>query len=491
MPGGADGLQPLFEPRNVSIVGASGDPAKLGTRILGHILMGKFPGRVLPVHTKEKVLGLPTCPSIDRLPGDTDLLVLTIPAKGVPEALEQCASAGVRAAIVISSGFAEAGEAGLQREAASVARKHGLRFLGPNCMGLFSAPAGLNATLPPMFPASGDVSVLSQSGGVGTVTVEALGTRLVGCRFFASTGNEADVRAEDVLEYFAHDPGTRVVLGFVEGVREGRRFFEICRKLGKPFVLLKGGTSEAGVRAAASHTGSLAGSPEVFQAVLRQANVVGVEGVGDLVETGIAFSKQPRPNGKRVAIVTSGGGGGVVCADICTRYGLEMPPLPREVVERMSAFLPPYWSRNNPVDITADAVRDFTVYAKCAEAILACDAYDGLILVLLVGMIHKLPTKYEGREIPPGYPPLSAAADLLYAAELDLARRLGRLAPKHGKPVLSVCPMAPYSALDPKVRAVLSAMAQGGVTTHVSPEDAIGAFQRMEEWARRADRAPG
>lgn len=491
MPDAVEQLRPLFEPRNIAFLGASGDFAKLGTRILGHILMGKFPGGVHPVHSKEKVLGLAACPTIERLPRDVDLAILAIPARGVPEALENLGAAGVPAAIVISSGFAEAGEAALQEEAVSAARRTGVRFLGPNCMGVFSAPVRLHATLPPLFPAYGDVSVLSQSGGIGTVTVEGLGTRLVGCRFFASTGNEASVRTEDVLEYFARDPGTRVVLGFVEGVREGRRFYDLCRGLGKPFVLLKGGKSEAGRGAAASHTGSLAGSPEVFEAVFRQANVVLVDGVGDLLETGIAFAKQPLPRGKRVAVVTSGGGGGVVCADICARYGLDMPPLSPEVVARMSGFLPAYWSRNNPVDITADAVRDFLVYVKCAEALLASDACDGLVLVLLVGMIHKLTERYKGLDLPPGMPPPAAAGELLYAAELDLARRLGRLAPKYGKPVLSVCPMAPYSALDPKVRAILSAMAQGGVTTHVSPEDAIGAFQRMWMWAERSPRLPG
>ena len=387
-------LEPLFYPRAVAIVGASKSLVKIGSMTLLSMIAGGFEGGIYPINRKGgRIQGLKAYTEFKSMPDDADLLVVCVPAKAVPQVMEDGIDAGIGAAVIISSGFAEVGKEGkkLEDEVVRIARNGGIRFVGPNCMGLCSSPVKLFALMNMMMPISGDISFVSQSGTLGTVNMLIASNHGIGFNKFVSSGNEADLKAEDLIEYYANDEDTKMILSFIEGLRKGRKFFEVSRisTKKKPFIVLKAGVTKEGALAANSHTGSLAGSSIINDVAFKQAGVVKASNGSEMIELVKAFSLLEIPKGNRVGIVTGGGGAGVLAADACGKMGLEVPQLPDEIIDELSEFLPPFWSHGNPIDITASggiggsSGADFSVLTKCLEALLK---YDGIDCVICQGM---------------------------------------------------------------------------------------------------------
>jgi acetyltransferase len=359
-------LARLFAPQSIAVLGASRNPAKLGHRLLQNLKAEGYAGRIHPVNPGgEPILGLDTLTTIDALPDGVDLALISLPAPAVPAAVEALAARGVGAAVILSSGFGEVDDGGrdVQREMLATARAAGMRLVGPNCMGVYSAPSRLNGTyfwdLPRL---AGGIGVVSQSGAYGGLIFRHLGGRGLGVRHFLSIGNQSDVDVGEVIDYLADDPATTLIACFVEALRDGRRFVEAARRATslKPVVVLKGGRSDAGRRAAGSHTGSLAGTYDVYRAGFRRAGAVLAEETEeffDAVETLVA-SREPRPTTPAIAILTVSGGPAVVAADAAEPAGLIVPTLGADARSTLRALLPSFAAVGNPVDLTPQVAPD-------------------------------------------------------------------------------------------------------------------------------------
>jgi acyl-CoA synthetase (NDP forming) len=375
-------LDPFFNGKSLALIGASANPNKWGFRILANIVAGNFTGSIYPINPKGGTLfGLEIYPSLNKIPQSVDLAVITIPAEKVAMALEECARKGIRSVVVISSGFSETGEEGrlLEKQLALSAKDKGLHFIGPNTMGIFSAKTSLHALMPPVQPLRGGVSYVSQSGNVG---VQMLGwgmERGVGFSKFVSSGTEGNIPIENYLEYFASDPDTKVILAYLEGLKDGKQFLEVSRKaaLAKPVIMFKGGKTDAGSKAAQSHSGALASRYSLFKAACHQVGIVEVETTDGLLDCTSTFLHNPLPRGKRIAVLTRGGGWGVVAADACREWGLELPDLPDRVIEKLNQVLPAYWSHGNPIDMAATLNPE--ALPRCLETLIKEDFIDGII----------------------------------------------------------------------------------------------------------------
>lgn len=375
-------FEAFFKPQGIALVGASTNPNKWGFRVLTNMVAGGFKGPICPINPKGgTLLGLQLFPSLKVVPKSVNLAVITIPAPQVPQALEECAEQGIQSVVIISSGFSETGPAGrtLENKISRLARERGLHFIGPNTMGIFCAESRLHALMPPLQPLTGGVSYVSQSGNVGVQMLAWGKERGVGFSKFVSSGNEGDLQCEDYLEYFATDPDTKVLLAYIEGLENGRRFLDIARKATqtKPLILFKSGKSAAGSQAVQSHSGALAGHYNLYKAAFRQAGIIEAETSDNLLDYAAAFLHYPLPRGNKIAILTRGGGWGVVAADACREWGLELPPLSDRLVEKLDQVLPPYWSRGNPIDMVATLNQE--AFPVCLEALIQEETVDGII----------------------------------------------------------------------------------------------------------------
>ncbi len=351
-------LDYLFNPRSVAVIGASNIPGKWGCDIL-NLLLTNGERKVYPINkNRAEVLGMKAYPSLGDVPGPVDFVVITVASEVLPAAMEDCIRKGVKTALIISGGFAETGEVGRKAEqkVLEIARRGGIRFIGPNCAGHFNTHSNLlTATYCPPLK-QGPVAFVTQSGNLG-LTVLAMGGEMgLGFSKYVSSGNEADLHFEDYLEYLGQDEETRVILAYIEGLREGRRFLKLAREISKkkPIVVMKVGRTESGARAARSHTAALSGEDEFSDAAFKQAGVIRVEEVGELVETALVLLGQPLPKGKGVAVLTVGGGLGVVAADALRKHSLDVPPLSATTLKKLSSVLSGRWSRGNPVDASGD-----------------------------------------------------------------------------------------------------------------------------------------
>jgi acetate---CoA ligase (ADP-forming) subunit alpha len=351
-------LDYLFNPRSVAVIGASNIPGKWGCDIL-NLLLTKGQREVYPINrNRAEVLGVKAYSSLAEVPGSVDFAVITVASEALPDAMEDCVRKGVKTALIISGGFAETGEVGdkAEQKVREIARRGGIRFIGPNCAGHFNTHSNLfTATYCPPLK-QGPVAFVTQSGNLG-LTVLAMGGEMgLGFSKYVSSGNEADLHFEDYLEYLGQDEETKVILGYVEGFREGKRFLRLAREVTKkkPVVIMKVGRTDSGARAARSHTAALSGSDEFSDAAFKQAGVIRVEEVGELVETALVLLGQPLPKGKGVAVLTVGGGLGVVAADTLKKHGLEVPPLSASTMKKLNSVLSGRWSRGNPVDASGD-----------------------------------------------------------------------------------------------------------------------------------------
>ena len=355
-------LGSIFSPRSVAVIGASRKPGTIGRLIFECIMENGFSGVVYPVNPNaEAVRSVKAYDSVLDVPGDVDLAVIVVPARLVVKVADECGRKGVRSVIVISDGFRERGEEGAarERELRFVTLGHGMRLVGPNCMGVINTDPSvrLNASFSPFYPPHGNVAFLSQSGAMGLAILDYASNLNMGISSFVSVGNRADISANDLLQYWEQDPATRVILLYMESFGNPRRFSRIARRVSllKPIVAVKGGTTAAGSRAASSHTGALATSEVASEALFRQAGIIRVNTMSELFDVATLLASQPVPKGKGVAIVTNGGGPGILAADACERYGLSLPAFSPETISKLKSVIKRDISINNPLDLTGGA----------------------------------------------------------------------------------------------------------------------------------------
>ena len=435
----------LFNPKSIALIGASNNLGKWGAIIFLNIVLGGYRGQLFPINPKEeKILGHKAYGRITQISDPVDLAIIAIPAHLTRESVQDCIRQGIRMAIVITSDFSETGEEGarLERELTQLARAAGLRLVGPNTMGIFSASASLTALMPPVRPRKGSVSLVSQSGNIGTQMLGWGEKFAVGFSKYVSSGNEGDLRAQDYLGFLGQDPETQVILLYVEGLDDGREFFEKAKKITphKPIIAFKGGRTLAGSRAAKSHSGAMAGVIEIYEAAFRQAGILWASTPEEMLEWGAAFSSLPLLRGNRVAILTRGGGWGVITADACNELGLEVPPLDEAIIRKLDRLLPSYWSRGNPVDMVATIGTES--YMKCLELLVSWEKVDGVISLSgdagpLARIIPDVKKKAD-----PILPPekLENISQQVSAARTQIYQRVGELVRKYQKPIFAVGP---------------------------------------------------
>jgi acetate---CoA ligase (ADP-forming) len=383
---GPRGLDAVFRPRSIAVIGASRDADSIGGQIFHNLLSHGFEGPVYPVNPRSPVVqSVHAYARVADLPDPVDLAVVVVPAALVLEALEACGKKGVRAAVIISAGFKETGAAGasLERAAVEIARRYDMRLVGPNCLGVLNTEPAvrMDATFAPPYPPAGSVAFSSQSGALGLAILEYASQLNVGISHFISVGNKADVSGNDLLEYWEHDPGTRVILLYLESFGNPRRFLEVARRVArrKPIVAVKSGRTRAGMRAASSHTGSLAGADTAVSALCLQSGVIRTDTLEELFDVAMLLNSQPVPRGHRVAVLTNAGGPGIMASDALESRGLEVPSLADSTVNALHAFLPPEASTRNPVDMIASATPGN--YEKAVRLLLEDPNVDALLVV--------------------------------------------------------------------------------------------------------------
>ncbi|WP_188904361.1 acetate--CoA ligase family protein [Caldovatus sediminis] len=373
--GATRGLDALFRPRSIAIIGASTDPRKLGGRPLANMLRGGFTGRLYPVNPgAREVQGLPAFASLEAIPEPVDQAVIAVPAAAAPDALEACIRKGVRVAVMFSSGFGELGAEGraVQQRMAARCRESGMRLLGPNCLGVMNPADGVFCTFSGSltgnraWPRAGGIGIATQSGAVGTYCYTLLADRGAGISHYVATGNEADVDVAACIAWLAEDEATRVILTYLEGCRDGPRLREAlaaCAARGKPVVAMKVGVSEAGAAATISHTGTLAGSDAGYQAAFDEAGVWRARSLEEAADVAVACTAGALPRGRRLGVITVSGGAGALLADEAAARGLEMPEIPEEAQKAILALVP-FASPRNPVDATAQTGNDRTLLTR-------------------------------------------------------------------------------------------------------------------------------
>jgi acetyl coenzyme A synthetase (ADP forming)-like protein len=382
------GLDALFRPRSVAVVGTSARPRTIGREILSNLLEGEFQGVVFPVNPHLQVCQSLRCwPTVDAIPDPVDLVVTCVPAAAVPEVARQCAGKGVGGMVIISAGFREIGPAGraLEDEVMAIARAASIRVIGPNCMGIvYTDPAvRLNASFAAARPIEGNVAFVSQSGALGEAILSEAHDLGLGISYFVSAGNRADVSTNELLEYWEDDPRVGPILLYLESVGEARRFPEIARRLTrkKPVIVVKAGRTLAGARAARSHTGSLAGADVAIDTLLGQVGVLRVNSMEDLFAAASAFASQPLPAGSRVGIVTNSGGPGILATDACGSLELQVPELTEATRAALAPHLPKEASLRNPVDMIASAGPE--AFEVATAAVLRDENVDALLVLFI------------------------------------------------------------------------------------------------------------
>src|ERR1022692_3202677 len=379
------GLDAMFAPGSVAVIGATSRPGTVGHAVLENLLHVKSQRKVYAVNAKHpEVLGLKTYASIRDIPGHVDLAIVATPAATVPQIIGECVDAGVKSAVVLSAGFRERGADGaaLERQIQEQLRRGSMLLIGPNCLGIMNPAIGLNATFVKEAPKVGSVAFLSQSGALLVAILDWSAREQVGFSAIVSTGSMLDVGWGDLIYYFGDDPHTKSILIYMESVGDARSFLSAAREvaLTKPIIVIKAGRSEAASRAAASHTGALTGSDDVLDAAFRRSGVLRVGAIADLFYMAEVLSKQPRPKGPRLTILTNAGGPGVLATDALIMGGGELSELTPETMAAYNAVLPATWSHNNPVDIIGDASPER--YAKALEIAAKDPNSDGMLVIL-------------------------------------------------------------------------------------------------------------
>ena len=382
----SDGLDRLFDPRSLAVIGASLKKGKIGHDVLLNLKECGYKGKIYPINPHDsEIMGFKVYKSVLDVREEIDLAVFAIPAAAVVEAMQECGRKGIKAAIVISAGFKETGPEGraLELQLADAAKAHGIRVLGPNCLGFISSTARLNASFAATSPLPGDIAFFSQSGALCTAILDWSVKEKIGFSKFISLGNKADISETDLLRALGDDPDTKVILGYIEDVKDGREFMRVAREVTakKPVIICKAGGTKAGAKAASSHTGSLAGSEAAFDAAFVQTGIIRAETIEDLFYYAVAFSYQKLPKGDNLAIITNAGGPGIIAVDAVERsQHAKVASLSKETTDYLRGALPKAAALNNPVDVIGDA--DDQRYKIAVNALLKDPNVDGLIVIL-------------------------------------------------------------------------------------------------------------
>jgi acyl-CoA synthetase (NDP forming) len=483
-------IRNFFHPKSVAFVGASSQLGKWGHTLPVVTISKGYEGEIYLVNPKGgTIVGRESYKSVTDIPGNVDLAIVTVPASLVADLIPQLKEKGIHNMLLISSGFSETGAEGRKLEEALVkkAREAGILLLGPNTMGICNPHIRFYCTGGPVWPRAGATSVVAQSGNMGAQLLAFAERQDIGIRAFAGSGNEAMITVEDYVEALGTDDLTRTVMLYIESVKDGRRFFEAAARVGKkkPIVLLKGGRTKAGQRAAASHTGALASDSKVFDAVCKQAGIVKVEYPMDLLDLSAAFSSLPLPKGNRAAIITLGGGWGVVTADLCSEHGLSVPDLSPELIEYIDKMLPPYWSHSNPVDIVGE--NEESIAMDITEALLkweGCDAVINLGIMgrkILLGRVCDASCKSD-----PSCSPTFTETMIHQFSDFEknYVKYVVTLMEKYDKPVFGVSILTEdkeqtvYRVKDSRFKGIF----------YPTPERAVKAFARMYEYWRFVSR---
>ncbi|MBN1485118.1 MAG: acetate--CoA ligase [Chloroflexia bacterium] len=451
-------LEALFQPRSVAVIGASSTPGKMGYILMDNIIRGGFEGEIYPINPKGgEIMGRTAYPTILDVPEGVDLAVIVVPAKYIPDIVDECGEKGVGALLIISAGFRETGPEGarLERDVAARAEAAGMRILGPNVLGLIDTISKLNATFATTMAKPGNIAFFSQSGALGSAILDWSLEEGIGFSHFASLGNKADITEVDLLEAWEDDPHSRVILAYLEGITDGEKFMQVARRVTRkrPIIAIKSGTTQAGTRAISSHTGSLAGSERAYEAAFRQCGIIRADSVQDLFDFAELFSYQPMLRGDRIAIVTNAGGPGILATDMLERAGLELARFGKDTIEAMRPYLPSTANLYNPVDVIGDARSDR--YRAAMEAVLQDAGVDGLVVLLTP----------------------QAMTDIE-----DIAHTVVEIAKAHDKPVVT------SFMGGEEIRPAEEIFQANGLPTYPFPERAVmalGAMERQRLWLER------
>ena len=450
-------LNRIFTPRQVAVVGASEKAGTIGNALMRNLVDGRFSGTVLPVNPKYKTMHGQACfESVSALETGVDLAVIATPIHSVPDIVSACVEKKIGGAVIISAGGKEVGEAGreIEEKIRRIANDGGLRIVGPNCMGIMRPGVNLNASFAAEMPVAGNLAFVSQSGAICTAILDLALKERIGFSHFVSIGSMLDVDFGDMIDFLGNDSSAKSILLYIESLTNFRKFMSAARSVSriKPIIVLKSGRSPAGARAAASHTGAMAGEDAVYDAAFKRAGIVRVDTIEELFDCAELMAKQPRPRGPRHAILTNGGGPGVMATDTLARYAQKPAPLDPETLQAFDAFLPDFWSRGNPIDILGDASAE-----RFDRALTICfnsKNLDGVLVILAPQALTD---------------PLSVA-ETLAAAIQD--RRF---------PVFA-CWMG-----DKRIATAVDVLNAAGITTYDTPERAVRAFMYMVEYARNLD----
>ena len=403
-------LDYFFKPGAIAVIGASPKENSIGCTLLTNLKKDGFPGPIYPINPKhEEILGLKAYPSIAAVGSPIDLVIIAVPIQGVPAVMKECGEARVKAAIIISAGGKEVGEEGMriEEEIRSEAQRSGIRFLGPNCMGILSPVNGLNASFAAHSAEHGSLALLSQSGAICSAILDWAASEKIGFSHFVSVGSMADLDFADMIDYLGNDPNARSIIIYMEQMTRHRKFMSAARSVSrvKPIIVVKSGRSEAAAKAAASHTGALAGQDEAYNAAFRRAGIIRVDTISQLFACAQALGKMHRPTGGKLAIITNAGGPGVMAVDAFSKWNLEPATLSPETLQKLDGFLPPFWSRGNPIDILGDAPPDR--YVQAVHVCLEAPELSGLIVILTpqamtdpTGVARALATEIKNRPKP-------------------------------------------------------------------------------------------
>ena len=476
----------LFYPKSIAFIGASAEISKWGQLMYTNVVAGNYAGSVFLVNPKGgEITGRKVYQSVTEIPDPVDLAVVTIPAGRVLPVIDDLKRKKIKYVLLVSSGFGEVGPEGkaLENELIRQARQAGILIFGPNTMGICNPHISLYCTGTHVRPRAGGTALVAQSGNLGTQLLAFAEKEGIGIRAFGGSGNEAMITIEDCMEGFEVDDMTKTVVMYIESIKNGRRFYESAKRVGikKPVIALKGGRTQAGASAAASHTGAMATNIKVFESACKQAGIIQAEQPMDLLDLSASFSSLPLPQGNRVAIMTLGGGWGVVASDQCAENGLIVQPLPERIISKFNNWLPPFWSHANPVDLVAEMNTD--IHMAIADELLQWDECDAIIHMGIIGrriMIQGVLDSTIAVDKTYDQKFKEDSLDLLRIYEHELVVKTVQIMGKYHKPVIGV-----YLLTDETTRTVIDIEGEKykGVI-FPSPERAVKALAKMYKYAR-------
>jgi acyl-CoA synthetase (NDP forming) len=476
----------LFYPKSIAFIGASAEFGKWGHLLFINVVAGKYQGPIYLVNPKGgEIAGRKVYKSVTEIPGNVDLAVVTVPAARVLSLIPQLKEKKIKSMLLITSGFSEIGSEGRALEKKLVEEAHlaGILILGPNTMGICNPHISLYCSGSHMRPDAGSTVLIAQSGNLGTQLLAFAEKEGIGIRAFGGSGNEAMISIEDYLEGFEVDEVSKTVVLYIESVKEGRRFLEVARRVGrkKPVIVLKGGRTQAGARAAASHTGALASNIKVFDAACRQAGVVLVEKPMELLDLSAVFSSLPPLKGNKVGLMTLGGGWGVVASDLCTENGLQVPRLSEEIIAKINTLLPPFWSHANPVDIVAE--NDPDIHKTIIEELLKWQDCDAVIHMGILGRKFMVKRMLEAATTADKNYNEKFKEDtllLLESFEKQFIENSVRLMTQYQKPIIGVYLM--YDDTSRTITEVADGQYKG--VTFITPERAVKSLAKMYSYTQ-------